>query len=152
MSDVCCFLDGGMRCTHPVIGPAIVTHFDCDTCIAFNGRESEELTALAEYRDAIQQQGIVSHPTCKHLGTKWRVAAGCGQMYACKFHKGKKCAPRGIAQDPFLSCQICPDFDSIDGITPTIIDRERFAGQCVAVTSVSPNPERAERQEHCLQS
>jgi hypothetical protein len=73
-------------------------------------------------------------------------------MYACKFHNGKKCAIVGIAKEPFLSCQICPDFDSIDGITPTIIDRERFAGRCVAVTSLSPNPERAERQALCMQS
>lgn len=70
-------------------------------------------------------------------------------MYACKFHKGKKCATVGIAKDPFLSCVVCSDFDPN---TPTIIDRERFAGRCVAVTSLSPNVERAARQAHCLQS
>jgi len=70
-------------------------------------------------------------------------------MYACKFHKGKKCATVGIAKDPFLSCVVCPDFEPN---TPTIIDRERFAGRCVAVTSLSPNVERAARQAHCLQS
>jgi hypothetical protein len=151
MKKICSLLHCGI-CQHPVIGPLIVQQIDCDTCISFDGRESEELTAIAEYRDAIQQQGIAAQQTCRHLGTKLKIAECCGQMYACKFHKGKKCAIVGIAKEPFLSCQTCPDFDSIDGITPTIIDRGRFAGRCVAVTSFSPNPERAERQALCLQS
>lgn len=152
MNKTCCFLHDRV-CRHPVIGPAIVQHFDCDTCIAFNGRESEELRLMAEYReriDTISQPNTIGR--CRHLGTKLSVASCCGQMYACKLHKGKKCATVGIAKDPFLSCQVCPDFDYIDNLTPTVIDRERFAGRCVAVTSISPNPERAERQAYCLQS
>jgi len=151
MKSICSLLHCGI-CQHPVIGPLIVQQTDCDTCISFDGAESEELTAIADYRDAIQQQGIVQQPTCKYLGTKLRVAECCGQMYSCKFHKGKKCATVGIAQDPFLSCQICPDFVAIDGLQPTIIDQDRFTGRCVAVTSLSPDSERAERQAHCLQS
>lgn len=89
---------------------------------------------------------------CKYLGTKLSVSSCCGQMYACKFHKGKKCATVGIAKDPFLSCQTCGDFEEFDPTTPTVIDRDRFSGRCVAVTSLSPNPDRAERQSLCLQS
>jgi hypothetical protein len=152
MQHQCKLLDGAI-CRHWVIGPQIVYQHDCDTCIAFDGRDSEEMQALARYREQVL---TISPPNtigrCRHLGTKLRVAECCGQMYACKFHKGKKCAIAGIAKEPFLSCQTCPDFDSIDGLTPTIIDRERFAGRCVAVTSLSPNPERAARQELCLQS
>ena len=149
MTETCCFLRSNI-CHHAVIGPALVEPFQCATCIAFNGRESDELTALAEYRKAIQQQGMIYNDrTCRHLGTKLSVASCCGQMYACKFHKGKKCATVGIAKDPFLSCVVCSDFDPN---TPTIIDRERFAGRCVAITSLSPNPDRAERQALCLQS
>lgn len=47
---------------------------------------------------------------CRHLGTKLSVAPCCGQMYACQLHKGQKCAPFGIAKDPFLSCSTCQDF------------------------------------------
>ena len=47
---------------------------------------------------------------CRHLGTKLSVAPCCGQMYACRLHKGKKCAPFGITKDPFLSCSTCQDF------------------------------------------
>ena len=152
MAEDCCFLFSGI-CRHEVIGPAIVEPSDCATCIAFNGRESEELTALAEYRQRVQ---TIDNPAlagrCKHIGTKLSVAACCGQMFACNFHKGKKCAPIGIARDPFLSCQTCSDFEEFDPTTPTIIDRDRFAGRCVAVTSLSPNPDRVERQSHCLQS
>jgi hypothetical protein len=39
-----------------------------------------------------------------------------------------------------------------DPTIPTVIDVNRFAGRCVAVTSLSPNPERAARQSLCLQS
>ena len=153
MSEVCQFLHMGSICQHETIGPAIVEPSECATCIAFNGRESEELTALAEYRQRVQTIDTpVEVGRCKHLGTKLRIAECCGQMFACNFHKGKKCAPSGIARDPFLSCQTCSDCEEFDPTTPTIIDRDRFAGRCVAVTSVSPNPERAERQSHCLQS
>ena len=37
-------------------------------------------------------------------------------------------------------------------ITPTRINRDRFVNRCVAITSLSPNPARAERQAYCLQS
>lgn len=152
MTEACCFLRRNV-CRHEVIGPAIVEPSQCATCIAFNGRESKELTALAEYRQRVQ---TIDNPAlagrCKHIGTKLSVAACCGQMFACNFHKGKKCTPVGIAKDPFLSCQTCVDFKEFDPTTPTIIDRDRFVGRCVAVTSLSPNPDRAERQSLCLQS
>lgn len=37
-------------------------------------------------------------------------------------------------------------------VSPTIVDRNRFAGRCVAVTSLSPNPMRAQRQARCVKS
>lgn len=149
MRNKCNLLHDGI-CRHEVIGPAIVQPIDCEHCIAYNGADSEEMRQLAIYKENLHTIGVTQR--CKHIGTKLKIAECCGQMYACKFHKGKKCAIVGIAKEPFLSCQICPDFDSIDGITPTIVDRDRFAGRCVAVTSLSPNPDRAERQELCLQS
>lgn len=55
----------------------------------------------------------VTESICRHLGAKLSVAPCCGQMYSCRLHKGKKCAPVGIAKDPFLSCSTCPDFDRL---------------------------------------
>ena len=37
-------------------------------------------------------------------------------------------------------------------ITATTVDCDRFSNRCVAITSLSPNPARAERQTRCLQS
>jgi hypothetical protein len=55
---------------------------------------------------------------------------------------------RDVRQMRTRQSRLCPMHE----ITPTIIYRDRFAGRCVAVTSLSPNPERAERQAHCLES
>lgn len=52
---------------------------------------------------------------CLHRGTRLSVAPCCGQMFACNLHKGKKCAPVGIAKEPFLSCSACDDFKPVDG-------------------------------------
>ena len=88
-------------------------------------------------------------PQCKHLGTMLRIAPCCGQMYACGFHKGKKCAPVGVAQDPFLSCETCDDFAYPD---TWLSDYDRFKNRCIAVTSLSSNPARQARQVKCLRS
>jgi hypothetical protein len=37
-------------------------------------------------------------------------------------------------------------------VSPMIVDRNRFTGRCVAVTSLSPNPMRAQRQARCVKS
>lgn len=114
MTDDCSFLDSSV-CRHPTIGPAIVQLVDCAACIAFNGRESDELTQLAEYRERIQRghKRESTRSTCRHRGTKLSVSPCCGQMYACNLHRGKKCAPVGVAKDPFLSCQTCDDWSRI---------------------------------------
>lgn len=83
---------------------------------------------------------------CKHRGTKLKVAACCGQMFACNKFKGKKCAPVGIAKDPFLSCQSCEEFESTAPVETSI------RAKCTAVTSLNPNPIRKDRQLKCLLS
>lgn len=95
------------------------------------------------------QYAMPEPPECRHLGTKLSIAPCCGQMFACRFHKGKKCAPVGLASEPFLSCETCEDFTLPDS---WLSDPERYTGRCVAVTSLSPNPSRKQRQIDCLKS
>ena len=118
MTEQCSFLISGI-CRHPVIGPAIVRKNDCDSCIAFNGRESPELDLLRQYRDGLTTSATFQ-TQCKYLGTKLGLAPCCGQMFACNFHKGKKCAPVGIAKQPFLSCSTCDDFAISDAEYPRV--------------------------------
>lgn len=89
-----------MNCDHYVSGFCmnqnvnieVPTNDDCAACRWISNKEINE--------------------RCKHVGTKLSVSTCCGQMFACNLHKGKKCAPVGVAKDPFLSCSTCGDFES----------------------------------------
>lgn len=118
MTQQCSFLVSGV-CRHPVIGPAIVQPVDCAACIAFDGRESAELDLLRQYRDGLTTS-TTFQTQCKYQGTKLGIAPCCGQMFACNFHKGKKCAPTGVAKEPFLSCLTCKDFVIDDAEYPRV--------------------------------
>jgi hypothetical protein len=99
MSAKCEMLDGRI-CRHPVIGNQIVDERDCAACTIFKSGSTEP-RALEQDR-----------PACMHRGSKLSVAPCCGQMFACNLHKGKKCAPTGIAKEPFLSCETCGDYNA----------------------------------------
>lgn len=110
MTDQCSMLDSSI-CRHPVIGPQIVQPHDCATCIAFNGRESEELTALAEYRERVGTSGQPQiSGQCKYLGSKRRC---CGALYICRQAPATNCVLRGEAPTGVRACDTCEFFEPL---------------------------------------
>lgn len=86
---------------------------DCSGCKSFllKPQKPIEPTIIPHYASV---DSTTVPAICKNLGTKLGVAPCCGQMFACKLHKGKKCTPVGIAKEPFLSCSTCPDFERVN--------------------------------------
>lgn len=155
MPEVCSFYDRG-RCHHPVVGPNVVHEDDCARCIAFNGRDSPELQAMSKHRDSVQQ----NQPThnwrgkCIHLGAQKNCCNG--RLFVCRQKASlpangsvvvlDNCVRSGMAPEPVRVCDSCDDWE------PRLPDRNRFAGKCVAITSLSPNPLKQRRQALCVRS